>query len=57
MAAETNLVRTLKKETGDSEEAKEIGNYGNKVQVGDQLASFVLCMSVICLRMLFSFTN
>ena len=31
MGAETNLVRTLKKEAGDSEEAKEIGNSGNKV--------------------------
>ena len=35
MGAETNFVRTLKKEAGDSEETKEIGNSDNKVQVGD----------------------
>ena len=31
MGAETNLVCTLKKETGDSEEAGEIGNSGDMV--------------------------
>ena len=31
MGAETNVVRILNKEAGDSEEAKEIGNSGNKV--------------------------
>ena len=30
MGAETNVVRILNKEAGDSEEAKEIGNSGNK---------------------------
>ena len=34
MGAETIVVCKLKKEAGDSEEAKEIGNSGNKVQVG-----------------------
>ena len=31
MGAETNVVCTLKKEAGDSEEPGEIGNFGNKV--------------------------
>ena len=31
MGAETNVVCTLKKEAGDSEEAKEVGNSGSKV--------------------------
>ena len=31
MGAETNVVYTLKKEAGYSEEAGEIGNSGNKV--------------------------
>ena len=31
MGTETNIVCTLRKETGDCEEAKEIGNSGNKV--------------------------
>ena len=31
MGAETNLVCTLKKETGDTEEAGEIGNSGDMV--------------------------
>ena len=34
MGAETNVVCTLKKEAGYSEEAKEIGNSGNKVGRG-----------------------
>ena len=34
MGAETNVVCTLKKEAGDSEEAKEVGNSGNKVGRG-----------------------
>ena len=34
MGAETNVVCTLKKETGDSEEAKDIGNSGNRVGRG-----------------------
>ena len=46
MVAETNVVCTLKKQAGDSEEAKEIGNSGNKVQVG-VLASQV-CFVYVC---------
>ena len=42
MGAETNVVCTLKKEAGYSEEAGEIGNSGNKV--GTQLA---LCLSFV----------
>ena len=34
MGAETNVVCTLKKEAGDSEEAKDIGNSGNRVGRG-----------------------
>ena len=34
MGAETDVVCTLKKEAGDSEEAKEIGNSGSKVGRG-----------------------
>ena len=34
MGAETNVVCTLKKETGDCEEGKEMGNSGNKVGRG-----------------------
>ena len=38
MGAETNVVCTLKKEAGDSDEPGEIGNSGNKV--GGYLAGF-----------------
>ena len=31
MGAETNVVCTLKKKAGDSEEAREVGNCGNKI--------------------------
>ena len=41
MGAETNVVCTLKKDAGNSEEPGEIGNSGNKV--GSYLAS--LCLS------------
>ena len=34
MGAETDVVCTLKKEAGDSEEAQEIGNSGSKVGRG-----------------------
>ena len=34
MGAETNVVCTWKKEAGDSEEAKDIGNSGNRVGRG-----------------------
>ena len=34
MGAETDVVCTLKKEAGDSEEVKEIGNSGSKVGRG-----------------------
>ena len=34
MGAETNVVCTLKKEAGNSEEAKDIGNSGNRVGRG-----------------------
>ena len=34
LGAETNVVFILNKEAGDSEEAKEIGNSGNKVGRG-----------------------
>ena len=43
MGAETNVVCTLKKEAGYSEEPAEIRNSGNKV--GSYLASFVSVMS------------
>ena len=33
MEAEANVVCTLKKEAGDSEETREIGNSGNKVDL------------------------
>ena len=46
MGAETNVACTLKKEAWDSEEAKEIGYSGNKVQVG-VLAS-QLCFVYVC---------
>ena len=44
----------IEEKPGNSEEAREIGNSDDKLGV---LASFVLCMSAICLRTLFSFTN
>ena len=34
MGTETNVVCTWKKEAGDSEEAKDIGNSGNRVGRG-----------------------
>ena len=34
MEAETNVVCTLKNMSGDSEEAREIGNSGNNDKVG-----------------------
>ena len=34
MGAETNVVCTLKKEAGNSEEAKDIGNSGDRVGRG-----------------------
>ena len=48
MGAETNVVCTLKKEAGDSEEAKEVGNSGNKVGRGTSwLALFCVCLSSV----------
>ena len=44
VGAETNVVCTLKKEAGDSEEPGEIRNSGNKVD--SYLASFVSVISV-----------
>ena len=53
MGAETNVVCILNKEAQNIEEAKEIGNSGNKVGQGaSQLAFFCVCPSSVSGRFL-----